>query len=95
MAHHKGGGKDLNVGGGIHGLADKERGSLAGQMLVESSKPPVGHRLSITISVLRVVAGGRLSLTCLSTIPAYRGPHGRYADVRNHTVIGEYNTTFT
>lgn len=46
-------------------------------------------RLSVAVSALCLAPGGRLALTCLATIPAYRSPNGYYADMKNHTAIGK------
>lgn len=45
-------------------------------------------KLRVAVSSLELTEETLLKLTCLSTIPAYLGPAGQYADTVNHTVIG-------
>lgn len=53
------------------------------------SHKPYRKELYITISELQLVATGRLEITCVSTIPEFRSIQDKFADVRNHTIIGK------
>lgn len=47
-------------------------------------------QLSVEVEELHAGENGRLELTCMATIPAFISHNGKYADIRQQTVISKY-----